>query len=363
MATYKVIQDIEAEDKLLGPLTLRQFIFAGITVIATYLSFLAITKGWWIVLLVMAPFILFGGFLAWPWSRDQPTEVWLLAKIRFMLKPRRRIWDQSGIKELVTITVPKKSDQQLSNNLSQTEVKSRLQALASTLDSRGWAIKNVAVNLYAQPAYAAGDNTQSDRLIDLSTIAREVPAIDIRSIDDMLDIQNNPTAQHLSQMMASNTQAHKQQLAQKIQQAAQNPATPPNYWFLHENTGAPVQPGYQTFHDSSVVAPGAPQYANNTYLDDAAPVLPDEQALLAKIHADKQKPDPTRYHMRVIKPPGEQKPPPPVTSVTAHSDPAILELANNNDLNVATVARQANKKRNPPAGGEPPQDEVVISLH
>ena len=29
MATYKVIQDIEAEDKLIGPLTLRQFIYAG----------------------------------------------------------------------------------------------------------------------------------------------------------------------------------------------------------------------------------------------------------------------------------------------------------------------------------------------
>lgn len=25
MATYKVLQDIEAEDKLLGPLTLKQF--------------------------------------------------------------------------------------------------------------------------------------------------------------------------------------------------------------------------------------------------------------------------------------------------------------------------------------------------
>ncbi len=31
MATYKVLQDIEAEDKLLGPLTLKQFIFAVVT--------------------------------------------------------------------------------------------------------------------------------------------------------------------------------------------------------------------------------------------------------------------------------------------------------------------------------------------
>ncbi|MGH7158305.1 MAG: PrgI family mobile element protein [Candidatus Saccharimonadales bacterium] len=33
MATYKVIQDIEAEDKILGPLTLRQFIYAGVAAI------------------------------------------------------------------------------------------------------------------------------------------------------------------------------------------------------------------------------------------------------------------------------------------------------------------------------------------
>jgi hypothetical protein len=44
--------------------------------------------------------------------------------------------------------------------------------------------------------------------------------------------------------------------------------------------------------------------------------------------------------------------------VTAQTDAAILNLANNNDLDVATLARQAKKARNP----EPPEDEVVISL-
>jgi hypothetical protein len=39
------------------------------------------------------------------------------------------------------------------------------------------------------------------------------------------------------------------------------------------------------------------------------------------------------------------------------SDPAILSLANNNDLNIATLAREADKAK----GGSP--DEVVISLH
>ncbi len=39
MATYKVIQDIEAEDKLLGPLSLRQFIYAVIVVLQIFVVF------------------------------------------------------------------------------------------------------------------------------------------------------------------------------------------------------------------------------------------------------------------------------------------------------------------------------------
>ncbi|HLG90757.1 MAG TPA: hypothetical protein VI336_01165, partial [Candidatus Saccharimonadales bacterium] len=37
MAVYKVIQDIEAEDKLVGPLTLKGFIYA---LIAGFLAFI-----------------------------------------------------------------------------------------------------------------------------------------------------------------------------------------------------------------------------------------------------------------------------------------------------------------------------------
>src|SRR5947209_164958 len=108
MATYKVIQDIEAEDKLVGPLSFRQFVYAGIAAICFYLSFLVITKHAAYIAIVFVPIGAFSGFFAFPWGRDQPTEIWALAKIRFLLKPRRRIWDQSGIKELVTITAPKK---------------------------------------------------------------------------------------------------------------------------------------------------------------------------------------------------------------------------------------------------------------
>jgi hypothetical protein len=48
------------------------------------------------------------------------------------------------------------------------------------------------------------------------------------------------------------------------------------------------------------------------------------------------------------------------TAVTAASDPAILSLSKNNDLNVATLAREAQRARKANEGA---RDEVVISLH
>src|SRR3989344_6681371 len=120
MAVYKVIQDVEAEDKLLGPLTLKQFIYAAIALLLAFISFrllltseisMVIRAG--IIFLLSGPMLLFG-VLASPLGRDQPTEIWLLSRVRFLLKSRWRIWDQSGTVNLVTITAPKKIEKQRS---------------------------------------------------------------------------------------------------------------------------------------------------------------------------------------------------------------------------------------------------------
>ena len=370
MSTYKVLQDIEAEDKFLGPLTLKQFIYGAVTAVGLYISILGLTKGTWVIAAVSSPIILFSGFLAWPWGKDQPTEIWLLAKVRFFLKPRRRIWDQSGMKELVTITAPKRIEKQLTNGLSQTEVKSRLQALANTIDSRGWAIKNVSVNLFSQPSYVL-DQADSDRLIDPTTIPQDVPNYDVTPMDDVLDEKSSPTAQHFNEMIAASTQAHRKEAVSRMQQAATGQATqtPANYWFMN-SAPQPTAPGTAAFASPSVIAPGATDY---TQPKVAAPPITaaDEQALLKKIHEQEDDPDPTNYHLRVVEPvssslrskhhhkPSKNETAKGQSSSTPTSDPAILNLANNDDLNVATIARQADKMRD----AEPPQDEVVVKLH
>ena len=355
MATYKLIQDIEAEDHVLGPLSFRQFVFALIAVFFGYMTFIVITKHVAVLALLFAPPALFFGFFALPFGRDQPTEIWALAVLRYWLKPRKRVWDQSGMKELVTINVPKKVEHIYTDGLSQTEVKSRLNALANTLDSRGWAVKNVNA---AEPAIVSN----SDRLVGLSVEAQEVPDIDIRASDDMLDNTANPLAQQFTDMIDASTQAHRQQLMDELNgiRAGQNnqaPAQQPQQnWFMPpQAAGAYTQ---------------APQAQTET---------PEEQAIIAQVQAQAAAQQAAQTNMRtiptdttqVMDPSAQQmsgaddqtmqatEMPTQQNASASTPDPAILTLANNNDLDIATLARQADKSK----GNELSSDEVVISLH
>jgi hypothetical protein len=327
MATYKVLQDIEAEDKLIGPLSLRQFIYASIAGVFIYLSFLSITKHASFMLVIFLPIIAFTAFFAWPWSLNQPTEVWALGKIRFFLKPHRRIWDQTGTKNLVTVTAPKTIDVNYTDGLSQTEVKSRLKALANTLDTRGWAIKNADLNSFTRPVQFSTQTT--DRLLDISQLALAPPVSDIQASDDILDEQSNPVAHHFEEMITASSQNRRQHIVQQLQSVDAPAVAAPddnNYWFT-DNTPAPQTRDEKTLSEELKDLKAEPDIANANLhtLHISSPVKP------------------TLGH--------------PKTSVTAPDSSDILQLASNNDLNVATIAREANKND----GSN--QDEVVINLH
>lgn len=353
MATYKLMQDIEAEDKILGPLSLRQFIYALIMSFFLYLCFVSATKGFIWALSFLLPPALFTGFLAFPFRRDQPTEVWAVAKFSFLFKSRKRIWDQSGVKDLVTITVPKKIERVYTNGLSQTEVQSRLSALANTIDSRGWAIKNINVNLYAEPN-AVKD---SDRLVAMSSIAQEVPEYAVQASDDMLDEQSSPIAQQFTQMITAKEQEHRQQLMDalnsKADSAAMNESDPS--WFLPR--------------EATVIEPATP-YAPT--MAEAAVPTAEDIALIEKIKAENQATNQTyNSHLRNVVPLSEQPQleqhlplletateaaiPAPVTKL--QPNPNIGILAQNNDRSIASLAREVNQSKLNDDDGE-----VVISL-
>jgi len=376
MAVYKVIQDVEAEDKIVGPLTLRQFVYALAAAGFGYLSYFLIAHR---AAFLAAPFLLlalFCGFFAFPWGRDQPTELWALAKIRYFFKPRRRIWDQSGAKELVTVTAPKRLRVDYTNGLSQTEVKSRLKVLADTLDSRGWAARNANPNSMGQITQTVRSQ-DSDRLV--ATMPAPVPVVDtdVKDSEDIMDPQNNPIARQFDTMINASAQAHRKQIMDSLQQASPVDSGAPSSnngtrrekgWFLSE----PLQPSMSTPQNAvtfneQVVAPGVAAVS----LPAATPATPtdEEEALLKRIQEESSKPTISYAHLHTIQPlpaqvggvkqqAGQQ----PAVVATAAQPPVtqpqhtgILDLASNNDLNVATIAREAQKRR--------PQDEVVISLH
>lgn len=337
MATYKVLQDIEAEDTLVGPLTLRQCIYAAVAAFAMYLSVISAVKHAAFLIIFWFPFIAVGVFFAFPWNKQQPTEVWALAKVRFYFKPRKRIWNQSGIKELVTVTAPKAAKPTYTRNLSRGEVQNRLRALADTIDSRGWAVKNIDLSTYMQPA---GDS-ESDRLIGATMLPQEVAPHDEA---DMFDVRANPVAQKFDMMMNQSAQAHREQLMSQLarptlaQQAPQIALPQPglqqvaNPWHMRTILPAPVYPAGQQPPQSASAAPA--------------------QSTPAQLQATAAIPPATPVSQN-----GQPVPAGPAPAMTAQPNPAILELANNNDLNVATLAREAQAR-----SGEPPE-EVSVSFH
>jgi hypothetical protein len=336
MATYKVIQDIEAEDKFVGPLTLKQFVFAMFGALFGYLSFVVAAKGLAWGLIVTSPPMLFGFFMAVPWSSEQPTDVWFLAKIRFRLKPQRRIWDQAGLQELVTITAPKKQEKPKTKDLTQSEVQSRLKALAETIDSRGWVIKNVP--LQNQPGA-----TDSDRLVSpeiLPTQAETTTA----AVPDILEEKRS-----LDSMILEHDQARRAEVYERMDQARYGEeATEPGK--APEPTILPADELYsseQAVLDSLKSAKLPANIATGNMHTLSVNGATDIKHAASEGSGESRARSAQKTEVKKAR-----------TSVTEPTSPDILKLAGRNDLNISTIARQANAK-----GAEKGSDEVVVSFH
>jgi hypothetical protein len=368
MATYKVLQDIEAEDKLLGPLTLKQFIFAVITLVFCFIAFIFAKITIFLAIPWLVP-IAFFGFMASPIGRDQPNDVWLAARIRFLTMPRKRIWNQSGIIELVTITAPKVIQHQFTNNLNQTEVRSRLNALASTMDSRGWAVKNVNVNLSA-PSVIAIDDT-NERLISLSAIPQNTPTIetDVTASDDVLDPMSNMVAQRFDTKLKADQQKHIDDLRKQAQSGKVEPAQAIDYSFITDAPAEPALPaqGYATFA-SQVIAPHSEASEAPSFLDSRRTLTPEEQAVLDELHKQKAE-APAHLHERVILPLSEQKKitPTEVAQALPTNKQApdgklqeLSELPGTSIASLASLAKHAEKKADEESSFNEGQE---ISLH
>ena len=160
MAQYKVPQDVEADDKLIGPFSFRQFIYLVVTAALGGIGFL-LFRVFPLLVIIPAPFMIFFVILALPIKKDQPMETYLSAVVSFYMKPRTRLWTPGQGETTIVITAPKKTDEVRTKGLSEEEAVHRLSFLADIVDTEGYAIKgdNPGSNMHSD-FYAEASQTQ-----------------------------------------------------------------------------------------------------------------------------------------------------------------------------------------------------------
>ena len=205
MAEHKVPQDVEADDKLIGPFSFRQFVYLMIAAGAGFLAFLlgriAVPLAF-----IPAPICLFFLVIALPLRKDQPTEIYLAALIKYMFKPRVRVWQADGEKPLVEISNPAVDDTPKVKDLAGDEVSRRLSFLANLSDTQGWSTRGVAVpnNTNLTDEFAADAVNAQDMLEDGGALSS--------SIEHMLDKSEQQVRQNaINQMNIAAIQANQGQ--------------------------------------------------------------------------------------------------------------------------------------------------------
>lgn len=315
MASYKVPQNVEADDKLIGPFSFRQFIYLIIVA-------MAIALGWGLaqifigLAIIVIPVVIFFGALALPLRKDQPMEIYMAAMVSFYLKPRLRKWDPEGVETLIEISAPKIVEVQRTKDLSQYEARERLSYLANIVDTGGWAIRGVQAPL--------GSST---------SVTNDV-FMEAQSATDVLDT-NTAIAHTIDQMMSqTNARMHeqaRQRMFAPAQEVIQQPAT------------IPVQSPQQAYQ------------------------IPEPQEPLPQ--TIEYNPYPT-FHQSVIQPLNDtaheaKSDLTPVVEEKATSDKPItadiINLANNPDFSIETIAHEAERIQKK-AEEKKASDEVFISL-
>lgn len=282
MAVYKVPQDVEADDKLIGPFNFRQFIYLIIVVLAIGLAW-GLGQVFVPMAIIPLPIIVLFGALALPLRKDQPMEIYLSAIVSFYLKPRRRLWDPDGVDSLIEITVPKTLDFQRTKDLSQGEAERRFSYLAQIVDTQGWAVRGVGIQ-------TPNNAIRSDVYFEA------------QQAQDVMD-NNNTMAQFFKQKLTlSDTTRHQEAVDSMHSQPSVSAYKIPT---PRSNSGSDAATGKKIRY--------------NPYPEDM------QQAIIQPL-------DPT-------KPATEPKSTTSGKVISAD----IINLASNPDLSIETIAREANR--------------------
>ncbi len=142
---YKIPQNVGIEDKIVGPLSLRQLIIVAVGVGISWVLFAIMSKLYevnFIEYAVIAMPALLSAAFALIRINDQSLTKYLQLLMEFSMKPKRRVWDHRGIASLVSPDLGEPATAVTSTMNSDLIAKSKkasnLRQLSLMLDSGGF---------------------------------------------------------------------------------------------------------------------------------------------------------------------------------------------------------------------------------
>ena len=253
-------------------------------------------------------------------------EIYLIAILRFMFKPKKRIWMSDGTSATVIIDSPVVVQRQLSKDITQEEALDKLSYLSRIVDTRGWAAKGVD--------------------IPRATSVRTTVVNDAYAAEDVLD-ENTGLAKSFDDLIARQKEESRKEAIEKMRELEKNkPAAQPQKAAAPQDNTAYTQPPQEPAQAAQQSDDDSRKLHFNPYPTMHQHVLTPLEEIRHKAAA-----------MRPAKLPAKNPAQAENKDMTPPVSPDIMRLANNNDLSIQAIANEARRI------SEQENEEVVIKLH
>lgn len=136
---YKVPQDVQREDTIIGPLTLKQMIILGVGGGICYAIYVSLSKTYFLEIWLPPVVIISGITLAFAFLKihSLPFHEFLMDFIEYHLLPRQRNWIQGTGTVFISPFEKIEKQEEKIQDIGPTKSKQSLKELTKVLDSKG----------------------------------------------------------------------------------------------------------------------------------------------------------------------------------------------------------------------------------
>ena len=156
---YKVPQNIDKEDEIVGPLTLVQFSYVAIAGAIDFLIFKALPG--FLGILIILPITLIGVAFAFVKIQDRPLLVFIQSFVNYTRKPKIRVWQKISDRPILKEKAPS-TPTDSATVAPKAYDKAKIAKLSAMLDARGHSASQTAPqpfsNINVSPAEQPSPN-------------------------------------------------------------------------------------------------------------------------------------------------------------------------------------------------------------